>query len=179
MSIRSDNGLVLSKWLANDCSVYWQINVSLQWVNTLNAGDAWQSHDHLIFIMEIPMYSERPSLYSKGALISPAAWLPHLWHPSDHLLNHIILLHFKSNVRSPVCHLYLTKQLRQLQMFSFVFSFSEIPFKLSNVKLLIHILNSLKILTKWSLQNFAHDTTAVLLCHVQNFVVISWPIIEL
>ena len=53
-----------SQWwpslLTNKC-VTW-----LQWVNTLNAGNAWQSHDHLIFIMEIPMYLERPSLYSKG-----------------------------------------------------------------------------------------------------------------
>ena len=35
------------------------------------------------------------------------------------------------------------------------------------------------ILTMWLLQNFAHDTTAVLSCHVQKFVAIWWSVIEL
>ena len=33
--------------------------------------------------------------------------------------------------------------------------------------------------TKWSLQNFAHVTTAVLSCHVQNLVMIWWPGVEI
>ena len=36
-----------------------------------------------------------------------------------------------------------------------------------------------QILINWSLQNFAHDTTAVLSWHVQKFVVIWWPVIEI
>ena len=36
----------------------------------------------------------------------------------------------------------------------------------------------MRILIKWWLQNFAHDTTAVLLCHVQKFVVIWFREIE-
>ena len=35
------------------------------------------------------------------------------------------------------------------------------------------------ILTKWSLQKFAHDTTTVLSCHVQTFVAIRWSVMEL
>ena len=30
----------------------------------------------------------------------------------------------------------------------------------------------IEVVAKWSLSNFAHDTKAVLLCHVQNFVVV-------
>ena len=30
----------------------------------------------------------------------------------------------------------------------------------------------------WLLQNFAHDITAVLLCHVQKIVVIWYPVME-
>ena len=37
----------------------------------------------------------------------------------------------------------------------------------------------IKFLKKWSLQNFAHDTTAALLWHVQNFVVIWLAVTEL
>ena len=35
------------------------------------------------------------------------------------------------------------------------------------------------ILTKWSLQNPVHDMTAVLSWHVQKFIAIWWPAIEL
>ena len=35
------------------------------------------------------------------------------------------------------------------------------------------------ILMKWSLQNFAHGTTAMLSWHVQKFVAIWWPATEL
>ena len=35
------------------------------------------------------------------------------------------------------------------------------------------------ILIQWSLQNFVHDTTAVLSCHVQKLVAILWPATEL
>ena len=35
------------------------------------------------------------------------------------------------------------------------------------------------ILMKWSLQNFAHDTTAALSGRVQTFVAICWPVCEL
>ena len=34
-------------------------------------------------------------------------------------------------------------------------------------------------LIPWSLQNFVHDTTAVLSCHVRKFVSIWWPATEL
>ena len=37
----------------------------------------------------------------------------------------------------------------------------------------------ISILMQWSLQNFAHDTTAVLSWHVQKFVAIWWPATEL
>ena len=37
----------------------------------------------------------------------------------------------------------------------------------------------IQILMKWSLQNSAHDTAAELPCHVQKFVVIWWPVIQL
>ena len=37
----------------------------------------------------------------------------------------------------------------------------------------------ISILIKWSLQNFVHGTTAVLSWHVQKFVAIWWPAMEL
>ena len=37
----------------------------------------------------------------------------------------------------------------------------------------------IRIVIKWSLPHFAHDTTAVLLWHVKKLVVICWSLIEL
>ena len=37
----------------------------------------------------------------------------------------------------------------------------------------------IQVIVKWMLWNFAHDMTVVLLCHVQNFVVIWYPIMDL
>ena len=50
--------------------------------------------------------------------------------------------------------------------------------------IIIHIqlkLNNVltSILTKWSLQNFTHSMITVLRWHVQEFIVIWWPVIEL
>ena len=37
----------------------------------------------------------------------------------------------------------------------------------------------IQILIKWSLPIFAHDTTAMLLCHMQKLLAMWWPVMEL
>ena len=49
----------------------------------------------------------------------------------------------------------------------------------SNVMEILFIFALIQILMKWSLHNFVYDTTAVLSWHVQNFVAIGSPTIEL
>ena len=56
---------------------------------------------------------------------------------------------------------------------------SKVPFHYFSITSVIKFhFTLIQILLKWLLQNFAHDTTAVLLCHVQNVDMIWSPRIE-